>query len=169
MYLENTGMYNRNMNKWLKLLIAVVIVQGAGILGSLFTASKIESWYAGIVKPIFNPPNWIFGPVWTVLYILIAIAFWLVWIAKVPGKSKVRAYTAFWVQLALNVLWSVAFFGLESPLLAMNILVALWIMILVTMVHFSRVSKIAAWLLLPYLLWVSFAGVLNYYIWRLNG
>lgn len=165
---EGEGCIIQGMNKWIKLLIAILITQGAGFLGSVFTTPKIGGWYAELAKPVFNPPNWIFAPVWTSLYILMGISLWLVWTAKSPGKEKIRAYIAFGVQLVLNTLWSVAFFGLESPLLALSVLVSLWIMILVTMFHFSNISRAAVWLLLPYILWVSFAGLLNWSIWRLD-
>lgn len=124
-----------------------------------------DEWYASLSKPSFNPPNWIFGPVWTTLYLMMGVAAWGVWRY---GRNCRAALTLFAIQLALNAAWSPLFFGLHRPDLALIDLIALWIAIVVTIVAFHRQVRWAAMLLLPYLAWVSFAGVLNFAIWRLN-
>jgi len=149
---------------WKKLIIALLLPQLAGFIGSLFTTPKISSWYSLIIKPSFNPPNWIFGPVWTLLFILMGIALYLVWIKK----DNKLAITFFGIQLGLNTLWSILFFGLQSPLLALIEIFVLEIFILLTIKEFYKVSKKAAYFLLPYILWVSFAMILNFAIVILN-
>ena len=135
-------------------------------LGSLFTMVSVGSWYAGLAKPSWNPPGWVFGPVWTVLYALMAVAGWLVW--RRGGSENWLALRWFAVQLALNVGWSAVFFGLQMPGLAVLEIVLLWLAIVATLMTSWRVSRPAGILLLPYLLWVSFAAALNFAIWRLN-
>ena len=135
-------------------------------LGSLFTMVSVGSWYAGLAKPSWNPPGWVFGPVWTVLYALMAVAGWLVW--RRGGSESWLALRWFAVQLALNVGWSAVFFGLQMPGLAFVEILALWATIAATLRTSWRVSRPAGILLLPYLLWVSFAAALNFAIWRLN-
>ncbi len=147
--------------------IAVPLV--AGLVGSLFTIPSIPTWYAQLAKPAFTPPSWVFGPVWTVLYVLMGIAFFLVWQKNFKGAGRNAAIGAYALQLALNVLWSIVFFGMHSPLAGLVVIALLWVSIAATIAVFSRVSKAAAWLLLPYLLWVSFASLLNYSVWVLNG
>ena len=148
---------------WLVLIGFIALSQAAGLIGSVFTASSISSWYQYLAKPELNPPSWVFGPVWTTLYLLMGIAAYLVWRVR-----ALKAHAVFFVQLALNALWSVLFFGLRSPGLALIEIALLWLAILVTIVSFNRVSRTAAFLLVPYLLWVSFATYLNYSIWILN-
>lgn len=151
-----------------KFIIAVAIAELAGIIGSVFTAPAIEGWYAGIVKPAFNPPSWVFGPVWTLLYALMGTAAFLIW-KKGLDRSDVRiALGIFAVQLILNTLWSMIFFGLQSPGGAVVAIVVLWLAIVATIVAFAKISRPAAWLLAPYILWVTFAGYLNFTIWMLN-
>ncbi len=135
-------------------------------LGSLFTMVSLGGWYAGLAKPSWNPPSWIFGPVWTVLYAMMAVAGWLVW--RRGGSQSRIALWWFAVQLALNVGWSAVFFGLQLPGLAFFEILLLWIAIAATLLTSWRVSRTAGILLVPYLLWVSFAAVLNFAIWRLN-
>ncbi|MEK7463547.1 MAG: TspO/MBR family protein [Patescibacteria group bacterium] len=156
------------MNNSLKLIIAIVISELAGIIGSIFTVSAIPNWYATLAKPAFNPPAWIFGPVWTALYALMGIAAFLVWKKGLGRKDVRRALLVFGLQLVLNASWSIVFFNLESPAWAFINVIALWVAIIWTMALFYRISKSAAWLLLPYILWVSFASLLNYSIWMLN-
>lgn len=159
-----------------KLVTALAFILGcelAGAAGSIFTAPAIGSWYADLAKPWFTPPNWIFAPVWTALYALMGIALYLVYEKGfVNGKlrfSKIRAsVTIFAVQLALNILWSYLFFGLQSPLYGLAGIIPLWIAIAATIVSFYRVSKPAGIVLLPYIAWVSIATALNYYVWILN-
>lgn len=152
---------------WFKLLFAVFICQMAGVIGGLFTSPSIPTWYSTIIKPAFTPPGWVFGPVWTTLYLLMGIALYLVWMCKECPKSNIAIY-AFYVQLSLNILWSILFFGLHSIGAALVEIVLLWASIVVTIVLFWRVSKTAAVLLLPYLLWVTFAAFLNYQLFILN-
>lgn len=156
------------MNRVLKFIISILVCQLAGGIGAIFTTPQIGGWYSNLTKPSFNPPNWIFGPVWTLLFILMGIALFLVWDKAGDNKEKIKAFYAFFIQLALNILWSVLFFGLQSPGASFIEIIILWMAILVSLVYFYRISKIAGLLLLPYLLWVSFAGFLNYTIWKLN-
>jgi len=156
------------MNKFLKLIISILVCQGAGVVGSIFTSPAITGWYATLQKPSFNPPNWIFAPVWTLLFLLMGIALYLVWSSGVGSKKKRTAILIFAVQLILNVLWSFLFFGLQSPFYAFIEIIILWLVILLTIISFYRISKPAAYLLLPYILWVSFASVLNFSILILN-
>jgi translocator protein len=136
-------------------------------IGGTFTSAGMPEWYMSLEKPAFNPPSWVFGPVWTALYIMMAVAAWLVW--KASGfRGAATALTLYFVQLALNLAWSGIFFGLRAPGWALVEIVALWIAILATIVLFFRHSRVAGWLMVPYLLWVSFAAVLNAAIWSLN-
>jgi len=153
-------------NKISKLTLSVGLCLGAGILGSFFTTSSIQIWYATLIKPPFSPPNWIFGPVWTTLYVLMGISLYLVWISK--SRLKQKAIYIFLLQLVLNALWSVVFFGLHNPALALIEIVSLWISISITILVFQKISKPASYLLYPYLVWVSIASILNYSIWILN-
>lgn len=149
-----------------KLILSIGLCLGAGILGSFFTISAISTWYAALKKPPFSPPNFVFGPVWTTLYGLMGISFYLILISKI--KNKTLAMALFIFQLILNSLWSIIFFGLRNIGLAFLELVALWIMIFLTIKTFKKISKIASYLLYPYLIWVTFASVLNFSIWILN-
>lgn len=157
------------MNKVTKILIMVVTCVGVGYLSSLFTREGVETWYTTIQKPSFNPPNEVFAPVWSALYVIMGVAAGLVW-NRIEQQHDVvkKALTFFWIQLALNALWSYLFFGLHNPLLALIEIVLLWLMIYETFVQFNKVYKIASYLLLPYLAWVTFATVLNASIWWLN-
>lgn len=146
-------------------LFGLVCFLAAG-LGSLFTTLSVGDWYVGLAKPSWNPPGWVFGPVWTALYAMMAIAGWLVW--RRGGPASWLALRWFAVQLALNVGWSAIFFGFQMPGLAVVEILALWLTIAATLVTSWRVSRSAGILLVPYLLWVSFAAVLNFAIWRLN-
>jgi len=148
------------------LLAAILICQLAGVIGSIFTLSSIPTWYAGLVKPSFSPPNWVFGPVWITLYTLMGVAAYTIYRSKHSNRQS--ALYVFGGQLGLNALWSIVFFGLHSILGGLGIIVLLWLVILVTTILFHGISKTAALLLIPYLAWVSFAAILNYYIWILN-
>jgi tryptophan-rich sensory protein len=152
----------------LKLTIAIAVSELAGIIGSVFTAPAIGGWYAGIIKPTWNPPAWVFGPVWTTLFMLMGIAAFLVWRKGLERREVKIALGVFVGQLVLNTLWSIIFFGLHSPGGALIEIAFLWLAILATIIVFAKVSKPAAWLLVPYIAWVSFAGYLNYSIWMLN-
>ena len=151
----------------LKLVISIFLCQLAGFLGSLFTAPAIPTWYKTLDKPFFSPSNRIFSPVWISLFILMGISLFMVWRKQEQPRFKV-ALIFFFVQLIFNILWSAAFFGLRSPLLGLIDIVLLWVAILLTIQHFLRISKMAGLLLLPYILWVSFAVVLNFSLWILN-
>ena len=150
-----------------KLVLAIFLSLFAGIIGSVFTYPSILSWYIYLKKPPFAPPNWVFGPVWTMLYILMGISAYLVWIEQKNKKSK-PAMQLYWIQLALNSLWSIVFFGLQQLLISSLTILVLWALIALTIKRFKKVSKNAAYLLLPYLLWVTFATYLNIAIWLLN-
>lgn len=153
----------------LKLIIALIIPQIIGIMGSLFTTPEIGTWYADLAKPSFNPPSWLFGPVWTALFILMGIASYLVWRKGLEKRENKSALLIFVFQLALNLFWSFIFFALHNPGVAFTEIISLWFAILATIIAFFQISKVAGYLLIPYILWVSFASVLNYSIWQLNG
>ena len=155
-------------SKILKLIISILICQGAGVIGSLFTSPAISTWYATIQKPSFNPPNWIFAPVWTLLFLLMGISLYLIWSKGFKYKETKIAIFIFFVQLILNILWSILFFALQSPLYAFIEIIILWFIILLMIISFYKVSKIAAYLLLPYIIWISFASVLNFSILIIN-
>lgn len=151
----------------LKLVASVILCQIAGFLGSIFTTPAITTWYKTLNKPFFTPPNWIFSPVWIILFIIMGISLFFVWRKADHPKFKI-AFIFFFVQLILNVLWSIFFFGLRSPFLGLADIVALWIAILLTIQYSIKISKFAGVLLIPYLLWVSFASLLNFFLWILN-
>lgn len=156
------------MKDFPKLLISVIGCELVGLLGTPFTVTAIPTWYAGLNKPFFAPPNWLFGPAWTLLYFLMGVSFYLIWKQGFKKKSHKIARNFFLMQLALNFIWSPVFFGLKTPLIAFVIIIAMWIAILLTMQKFYPLSKTAAYLLIPYLLWVSFATMLNAGIVLLN-
>ena len=174
-----------------KLIISILICEFAGVSGSIFTAPAIQSWYYFLNKPSFSPPNWLFAPVWAFLFLLMGISLYLVWskdfTANVssndaqkkswnPISAKLwsgtwreeNAALIFIFQLVLNILWSVIFFGLKSPGFAFVEILMLWITIIYTIVNFYRISKTSAYLLIPYIVWVSFAAFLNFSIWQIN-
>jgi translocator protein len=161
-------MKGREFSDWLKLLISLVICIGAGLIGSIFTTSSVSTWYPTINKPLFSPPNWLFAPVWSFLYILMGISVFLVWRLGLNHFQVKRGLILFTVQLILNILWSVAFFGLRSPFAGLIVIVLLLISILLTLLHFYNINRTSSFLLLPYILWVSFAMVLNLSIYLLN-
>jgi benzodiazapine receptor len=152
----------------LKLVASIILCQLAGLIGSIFTTPAIPTWYESLKKPFFNPPNWIFGPVWVSLYLLMGISLFLIWQRRENNPQAQKGLILFFIQLILNAFWSVAFFGLRSPLLGLIDIVLLWIAILLTIKSFFGISKTAALLILPYILWVSFAVLLNFSLWILN-
>lgn len=158
----------RSAKDWSILAGFILLSEAAGIIGSLFTAPSIPAWYATLARPALNPPSWVFGPVWTTLFALMGIAAFLVWRAGWHRKEVKIALGIFLVQLVFNTLWSIIFFGLHNPGAAFAEIVALWLAIVSTIVLFARISKPAAWLLAPYIAWVSFAAYLNYMLWMLN-
>lgn len=151
-----------------KLVVSIALPLGAGALGGLATAPAIPTWYQTLNKPVFSPPQWLFGPAWTTLYILMGIALFLVWRQGFSAPGVRLALLAFLVQLVLNVIWSFLFFGLRSPLIALIEIVVLWLAILFTIIRFFRVSVPAGVLLLPYIGWVTFATILNAALVKLN-
>ncbi len=151
-----------------RLSTAVVLCVGAGGVGGIATARSVKTWYPTLKKPPFNPPSGIFGPVWTLLYLMMSVSLWLTWRKKSEDAQIDPALRLFALQLILNVLWSFIFFRLRSPRGAFVEIVILWVAIVLTIRAMAQVSRVAALLMLPYLLWVSFASVLNLAIWRLN-
>jgi tryptophan-rich sensory protein len=170
------------IQKPLKLVFLIILCEIIGSLGSIFTLPNITGWYANLAKPFFSPPNWLFGPVWTILFLLMGVAFYLILEAKNASKSKNKnskanekyspqqktAITLFGIQFFFNVLWSYLFFGLKSPFLGFVGIIFLWLSIVVTIISFYQVSKKSAYLLVSYILWVSFAGILNFSVMILN-
>ncbi|MBM3257809.1 MAG: tryptophan-rich sensory protein [Candidatus Nealsonbacteria bacterium] len=151
-----------------QLIFSIIIAQLAGVIGSIFTAASIQNWYVFLEKPFFAPPNWLFAPAWITLYALMGISAFLVWQKKENLKLRNYALKLYAIHLVLNALWSVIFFGLRNPGLAFIEIVVLWIFILIITVKFFKIRKSAGFLFIPYLLWVSFASVLNLFIWLLN-
>ena len=156
------------MSKNIKLIISLLIPLAIGGIAGFFSSGAIKGWYTQIVKPVFNPPNWIFGPMWTLLYILMGIACYLIWVSNADKKTKTTALGIYAIQLLLNFMWSFLFFYFHNPAFALIDIVLMIVAISATIYYFSKISKNAAWLLFPYLLWVMFATALNFEIWRLN-
>lgn len=150
------------------LVFSILISQLAGIIGSLTTMPAITGWYANLNKPFFNPPNWIFGPVWITLYTLMGISLYLVWIKNGKKKKHSNIIAFFLTHLVFNSLWSIVFFGLKNTSLALIIILILWTMIFTLIKKFKEINKSSAYLLFPYLAWVTFATLLNFAIWQLN-
>lgn len=155
------------MNKFIKIIISILLPLLIWAVSSYFTFTAIDSWYMTLNKPSFNPPNWIFWPVWTTLYILIWISFFLVW-DKWFWKQEIKLKIVSFLQLFLNFMWSFSFFYLESPLFWLINIWGLWLVIIYNIILFYRVDKKSGLLLIPYLFWVSFASLLNFYIMILN-
>lgn len=155
-------MKTKSKINWVKLIISILITEGAGILGSVATTSSVKTWYVtDVIKPSFNPPSWVFAPVWTLLFLLMGVSLYIVW-------QKKGDLFWFWSQLLLNIIWSFLFFGLRSPTLAFYEILILWATILITIVKFQKIDLLASRLLYPYLAWVTFASILNYSIMVLN-
>lgn len=155
------------MKNWMKLVISLLLPQLAGVSGALFTETGKGSWYQAIQKPSWNPPGWLFAPVWTTLYILMGIAFYLIWKSHF-SKQKTQAMGLWIAQLVLNFFWTFIFFEMQEPGWAFVEIALLWLTILLTIFAFARINKLAAWLMVPYISWVSFAMLLNFTIWQLN-
>lgn len=156
------------MKNPLKLLVSVIGCELIGIAATPLTLSSIPTWYQTLQKPSFSPPNWVFGPVWTILYFLMGVAAYLVWIKGLEKRVVKTALSFFIAQLIFNFFWSILFFGLHSPILGLIDILILWILIVITVIKFYKISKTASYLLIPYLLWVSFATILNLAIVLLN-
>lgn len=153
---------------WVKLIFSLGICQAAGIVGSLYTFQTVKWWYPMLRKPWFNPPAWVFGPVWTILFVLMGVALYLVWNQGLKKKGITDAVALFSVQLTLNVVWSYLFFGLRNPFMALIEILVLWGAILLTTIKFLKINKGAGYLMIPYLAWVGFASVLNLAVVLLN-
>lgn len=158
----------RNLSSTWKLIIAILACEVIGFTSGLIGSAAMNSWFDNLQKPSWNPPGYLFAPVWTTLYALMGIAYWLIWKNETPETKKRSAYVVFAIQLFLNFCWSIIFFKFQAPFFALIEILLLLAMILLTIFHFSKISKTAAYLLIPYVLWVSFASVLNYTIWSLN-
>lgn len=156
------------MTNAIKLIISIAIPLAIGATSGFFTVTGVESWYQTINKPSWNPPSWIFGPVWTSLYVMMGIALYLVWKSDSSSILKKTAIILFAVQLLLNFFWSFIFFNQQQIGWALAEMLIMWVLILLTIFAFANVSKTAAWLLVPYIAWVSFAAILNFTIWKLN-
>ena len=156
------------MKNWLKLLISILLPQVAAGIGAYFTVTGTGTWYQTIEKPGWNPPSWLFAPVWTILYIAMGVAFYLVWKSNAVLSHKRTAMILRGVQLVLNLFWTIIFFNQHQLLWATVEIAVLWLFILATIFAFARINKAAAWLLVPYIAWVSFAGILTWTIWSLN-
>lgn len=155
------------MNKYLKLIVCVLLTLFVGGISGVATASGINNWFMTLNKPFFNPPNYLFGPVWTVLYLLMGISLFLI-LQSTLKELKSKALLIFAIQLSLNFLWSFLFFKFQLIGLSFIEIIMIWISILAMIISFYKINRIAAWLQIPYLLWVSFAIVLNGAIWWLN-
>jgi tryptophan-rich sensory protein len=156
------------MKDWIKLVISIALPVTVGLIAGLFTRPEIDGWYQTIEKPAWQPPNWVFGPVWTVLYIMMGIAFYLIWRSRAPSNKKRAAIILWIIQLVFNFFWSYIFFRQHQLDWALGEIIVLWFFILLTIFSFARISKLATWLLVPYISWVSFASILTYTIYHLN-
>jgi benzodiazapine receptor len=157
------------MQKILRIVVVLMTCLVVGYLSGMVTRDSITTWYPKLVKPSFNPPNWIFAPVWTILYIMMGVAGGMVWNRMEQDAENVKkAFMFFIIQLALNAIWSLLFFYLHNPFLSLIEIVLLWLLIFETYTQFKKIDKVAGMLLVPYLAWVSFAMVLNGSIWWLN-
>jgi translocator protein len=151
-----------------KLVISILVPLLVGGTSSFFTIDAIKGWYTTLNKPFFTPPNWLFGPAWTTLYILMGISFYMIWNNVESNKYRNKAYLFFAIQLILNFFWSIIFFYFQNPLAGLIEIILMLFAIIMSIFYFSKISKIAAWLLVPYVCWVSFATALNLAIWHLN-
>ncbi len=159
---------NKNISSFWKLTIAIFICESVGIISGVLSSDEIKTWFATLNKPTWNPPAYLFAPVWTILYLLMGISLWLIWKNKASEIDKRNQYLLFAIQLFFNFWWSVFFFNFHSTAFALVDIILMLVIILLTIISFSRYSKLAAWLLVPYIAWVSFALILNFSIWNLN-
>ena len=151
-----------------RLIISLILPQLAGLVGSFFTVPVISSWYLNLEKPSFSPPNWIFGPAWVTFYLLMGISTYLVWQKIDENQKAKKSLWFFWIHLIFNASWSLMFFGLKSPGLGLINIIIIWLLIIVLIIKFWKINRWSSYLLIPYLAWVSFASLLNYFIWILN-
>jgi len=157
-----------NKKSIIRFLVSISLPVAVGAVAGLFTASSVKTWFVTLNKPSFNPPSWLFAPVWTTLYIVMGIAFFIIWQSKANEIIKKRSMKIYFVQLFFNFTWSFVFFYAQQPGWALVNIVVLWLLIAITIFWFSQISRVSAWLMVPYILWVSFATALNYAIWQLN-
>ena len=155
-------------NELFRLILSIIICQMAGVIGSIFTAGSVTSWYPTLVKPSFSPPGFYIGLIWIVLFTLMGISLFLIWRETPSNPAARNALYFFAAQLIVNVLWSVAFFGMRSPISGLVVIAFLWVLILITIIKFWPINRTAALLLIPYIVWVSIAAYLNFSLWRLN-
>lgn len=165
---EERLMKSIKLNEIFSLILCIAVCETAGIMGSLFTARTVTTWYPTLEKPWFTPPGSVISAVWIILFALMGLSLFLVWQKGITSKSSRIALGVFSLQLMVNILWSYAFFSLQSPVAALAVIALLWLLILQCIIRFWHISKYAAVLLIPYILWVSFAAYLNYSLWRLN-
>lgn len=156
------------MKNWIKLAISILVPLAVGAVAGLFTTTEINGWFQTINKPAWQPPNWVFGPVWTLLYLLMGVSFYLVWQSTAPKTTKRIAITLWIIQLVFNFFWSFIFFKKHQIDWALGEILVLWFFILLTILFFGRVRSLAAWLMVPYISWVTFASLLTYSIYQLN-
>jgi tryptophan-rich sensory protein len=154
------------MKSFIRIVLSIALPLGLGAVGGFFTSSSVTGWYGSLKKPSFNPPSWVFGPAWTVLYILMGIAFFLIW--KSNNTLKNKAISFYLLQLLFNFAWTFIFFYAQQPGWALVEILILWILIIATISCFFKISPLAGWLLIPYICWVTFATILNFAIWKLN-
>jgi translocator protein len=159
---------NKNLSSTWKLVIAILLCEMIGITSSLFSVEAIKTWYLTLNKPSWNPPNSIFAPVWTILYVLMGISLWLIWKSDAPVAQQKKAVYFFALQLFINFWWSIVFFKFQSPIFGLVVILLMVLTILITIFQFAPISRFASWLLVPYISWVCFATILNYTIWSLN-
>lgn len=157
-----------SLRDWGHLVLAIFVCELAGVIGALFTTSEIPAWYAFLEKPFFTPPNWLFGPVWTLLYALMGGALFLGCRFGKPARAATTASYWFYVQLGVNILWSIVFFGFHNLWGGVVVIALLWVLVFITMRQYWRVYPLAGWLLLPYLAWISYATALNVGVAFLN-
>ncbi len=156
------------MSKFLKLVFSIAICQVIGIISGVATRESVTTWYQELTKPSFNPPNYIFAPVWIILYTLMGISLFLIWKDGLDKNNSKFAFYFFIFHLVINGLWSFVFFKWQSLMFSFFVITILWIIIIIIIYLFYKLNKLSSILLIPYLLWVSYASILNYYIWRLN-
>ncbi len=154
------------IKKIFKLFLSILVCELAGVIGSFATNQSVSTWYQNLKKTPISPPDWVFAPVWTIIFALMGVSLFLILEGK--GKNKKKALWFFSVQLFLNILWSFLFFGFQLPLIAFLEIIILWIFIFLTIKEFSKINKQTKWLFLPYIIWVSFAALLNFWIWFIN-
>ena len=156
------------MENTFEAILSATVPLFVGSFSGILISNEVKGWYRDLRKPAWNPPDAVFGPVWTVLYLLMGISLYLVWSAEIPSSLRNTALFLFGIQLILNFFWSIIFFKQMEMGWALAEIGLLWVMILVTILFFGRIRPLAAWLMVPYICWVSFATILNYRIWRMN-